>query len=116
MKQKKAQLLLTDTEESPEVKDITEQINLIEQQLAEARSNAKNLVTTNLETNYRKALAREQALRDAFKKQRSETVTQNQAAINYNILKQEIETNRGACSRTHATSQGKRRLDGRHSK
>lgn len=94
LKQKKAQLLLTDTEESPEVKDITEQINLLEKQLTEARSNAKNLVTTNLETNYRKALAREQALRDAFQKQRSETVTQNQAAINYNILKQEIETNK----------------------
>jgi len=95
LKQKKAQLLLTDTEESPEVKDITEQINLLEKQLAEARTNAKNVVTTNLETNYRKAFAREQALRDAFKKQRAETVTQNQAAINYNILKQEIETNKG---------------------
>lgn len=95
LKQKKAQLLLTDTEESPEVKDVTEQINLLEKQLAEARSNAKNLVTTNLETNYRKALAREEALSQAFKKQREETVTQNQAAINYNILKQEIETNKG---------------------
>jgi polysaccharide biosynthesis transport protein len=95
LKQKKAQLLLTDTEESPEVKDITEQINLLEKQLTEARTNAKNVVTTNLETNYRKALAREQALNDAFNKQRAETVTQNQAAINYNILKQEIETNKG---------------------
>ncbi|HSE34390.1 MAG TPA: polysaccharide biosynthesis tyrosine autokinase [Pyrinomonadaceae bacterium] len=95
LKQKKVQLLLTDTEESPEVKDVTEQINTLEKQLIEARSNATNLVTTNLETNYRKALAREQALRESFEKQRSETVTQNQAAINYNILKQEIQTNKG---------------------
>ena len=95
LKQKKVQLLLTDTEESPEVKDVTEQINTIEKQLSEARSSATNLVTTNLETNYRKALAREKTLRESFDKQRAETVTQNQAAINYNILKQEIQTNKG---------------------
>jgi len=95
LKQKKAQLLLTDTEESPEVKDLTEQINSVEKQLSDARSHATSVVTTNLETNYRKALAREQALRESFRKQRDETVTQNQAAINYNILKQEIETNKG---------------------
>src|SRR4029453_16475369 len=94
LKQKKAQLLLTDTEESPEVKDLNEQITLLEKQLEDARSNAKSVVTTNLETNYRKALARENALRDSFDKQRAETVTQNQAAINYNILKQEIATNK----------------------
>ena len=95
LKQKKVQLLLTDTEESPEVKDVTEQINTLEKQLTEARSNASNVVTTNLETKYRQALAREKTLRESFDKQRSETVTQNQAAINYNILKQEIETNKG---------------------
>ena len=33
-------------------------------------------------------------MREAFNKQRAETVTQNQAAINYHILKQEIETNK----------------------
>jgi capsular exopolysaccharide synthesis family protein len=95
LKQKKVQLSLTDTEESPEVKEINEQIAVLEKQLEEARTSAKGLVTTNLETNYRKALAREKALSDAFKKQTSETVTQNQAAINYNILKQEIQTNKG---------------------
>ena len=95
LKQKKAQQLLTDTEESPEVKDFTEQIAILERELQDARTNAKSVVTTNLETNYRKALAREKALRESFNEQRAETVTQNQAAINYNILKQEIETNKG---------------------
>ena len=95
LKQRKVQLSLTDTEESPEVKDLNEQISVIEKQLEEARRSAKTIVTTNLETNYRQALAREKALSDAFKKQTSETVTQNQAAINYNILKQEIQTNKG---------------------
>src|SRR6266850_1595271 len=95
LKQKRAQLLLTDTDESPEVKDVNEQIGLLDRQLSETRNTAKTVVRTNLESNYRKALDREKALRDAFNKQRAETVAQNQAAINYNILKQEIETNKG---------------------
>jgi capsular exopolysaccharide synthesis family protein len=94
LNQKRAQLLLTDTEESPEVKDVTSQIALVEKQLSEVRSSAKDVVTTNLETSYRKSLTTEKALRDAFNKQRAETLTQNEAAINYNILKQEIETNK----------------------
>ena len=95
LKQKRAQLLLTDTNESPEVKDINEQIALLTKQVEEMRASAKTIVTTNLQTNYRKSLEREKTLRESFNKQRSETVTQNQAAINYNILKQEIETNKG---------------------
>ena len=95
LKQKRAQLLLTDTDESPEVKDVNEQIGLLDRQLSETRNTAKTVVRTNLETNYRKALERERTLRESFNKQRSETVNQNQAAINYNILKQEIETNKG---------------------
>jgi succinoglycan biosynthesis transport protein ExoP len=95
LKQKRSQLLLTDTEESPEVKDVSQQIAVIEKQLAETRGSAKQLISVNLESNYRKALDREQELRASFNKQRGETVAQNQAAINYNILKQEIETNKG---------------------
>lgn len=95
LKQKRAQLMLTDTEESPEVKDVNQQITILEKQLEETRGSAKKTITVNLESNYRKALDREKALRDAFDKQRAETVAQNQAAINYNILKQEIETNKG---------------------
>ncbi|MEO7970268.1 MAG: polysaccharide biosynthesis tyrosine autokinase, partial [bacterium] len=95
LRQKRAQLLLTDTEESPEVKDATQQITTLEKQLADTRGGAKQVITTNLEVNYRKALDREKTLRDSFNKQRAETVQQNQAAINYNILKQEIETNKG---------------------
>ncbi|HKP45430.1 MAG TPA: polysaccharide biosynthesis tyrosine autokinase [Pyrinomonadaceae bacterium] len=95
LRQKRSQLLLTDTEESPELKDVTQQIATLEKQLEDTRGSAKKVLTTNLETNYRKALERENALRDSFNKQRAETVAQNQAAINYNILKQEIETNKG---------------------
>ena len=86
---------MTDTEESPELKDVNQQIATLEKQLEESRGGAKKVITVNLETGYRKALDREKTLRESFNKQRSETVAQNQAAINYNILKQEIETNKG---------------------
>ncbi|HEV2883996.1 MAG TPA: polysaccharide biosynthesis tyrosine autokinase [Pyrinomonadaceae bacterium] len=95
LKQKRAQLLITDLEESPEVKDVNAQIAALEKQLEETRTSAKQVITTNLQSNYRKALEREKSLRESFNKQRTETVAQNQAAINYNILKQEIETNKG---------------------
>jgi len=95
LKQKRSQLQLTDTEESPELKDVNQQITSLEKTLEETRGGAKKVITVNLESNYRKALDREKALRDSFNKQRAETVAQNQAAINYNILKQEIETNKG---------------------
>ena len=49
---------------------------------------------TNLETKYRQALAREQSLRLDFERQRGETLTQNEAAINYRIMEQEIATNK----------------------
>src|SRR5260221_2916539 len=41
------------------------------------------------------SLSREQALRTSFNQQKGETLTQNEAAINYRILQQEIETNKG---------------------
>ena len=95
LKQKRAQLLLTDTEESPEVRDVSQQLSVLEKQLEESRSGAKQIISVMLLSNYRKALDRERTLRDSFNKQRAETVAQNQSAINYNILKQEIETNKG---------------------
>jgi capsular exopolysaccharide synthesis family protein len=95
LRQKRAQLMLTDTDESPEVKDVNQQITVLEKQLEESRGSAEKTIKINLESNYRKSLERERALRESFNRQRAETVAQNQAAINYNILKQEIETNKG---------------------
>jgi capsular exopolysaccharide synthesis family protein len=94
LKQKRGQLLLEATEEAPEVKDVNRQIEVLEKQIQESRGHAKSVLTTNLDTRYRQALAREDSLRQAFNKQRAETVTQNEAAINYRILQQEIETNK----------------------
>jgi capsular exopolysaccharide synthesis family protein len=94
LRQKRAQLLVEYTEKYPEVKELDLQIAILEKQMKESKSRATTVVTTNLETNYRQALAREQALRADFNRQRAETLTQNEAAVNYRIIQQEIETNK----------------------
>ena len=94
LRQKRALLMVDATEEAPEVKEIDQQIAELDRQLKETRSHKTNTLLTNLETQYRQTLGREQALRSAFQQARNETVTQNEAAINYRIIQQEIETNK----------------------
>ena len=94
LRQKRADLLVEYTEKVPEVKAIDEQIAAMEAQAQESRRQAVAVVVTNLTTRYRQALAREQSLRAAFDQQRGETLTQNEAAVNYRIIQQEIETNK----------------------
>lgn len=94
LKQKRQELLVENTEEWPEVKETTQQIALIEKQVADIRSRTTSDLTKNLETKYKQALDREKSVRDAFNQQRGETLNQNEAAINYRIIQQEIETNK----------------------
>src|SRR5882672_2448901 len=95
LKQKRAQLLVDATEEAPEVKEVDQQIAEVQRHLDEMRLRNTSTLLTNLETRYRQSLSREEALRTSFNQQKGETVTQNEAAINYRILQQEIETNKG---------------------
>ena len=95
LKQKRAQLAVDATDEAPEIKELDQQIAELQKHLIEMRSRSASTLLTNLETKYRQTLAREEALRKSFNQQKSETVTQNEAAINYRILQQEIETNKG---------------------
>ncbi|MDQ3920566.1 MAG: polysaccharide biosynthesis tyrosine autokinase, partial [Acidobacteriota bacterium] len=76
------------------VREVDQQIAALEKQVRDTRAEAARMVKTNLETRYRQALAREQALREAFDQQRGETLTQNEAAVNYRIIQQEIATNK----------------------
>ena len=98
LRQKRAQLLVDATEDAPEVKEVDQQIVELDRQLIDIRNRRSATLLTNLETQYRQALQKEGALRSAFEKQRAETLTQNEAAINYHIIQQEIETNRGLLS------------------
>jgi len=94
LRQKRAQLMVDATEEAPEVKEVDQQIAELDRQVKEMRTRKTNTLLTNLETSYRQTLAREQELRKSFEKQRGETLTQNEAAINYRIIQQEIQTNK----------------------
>lgn len=94
LRQKRAELLVENTEKWPAVREVDKQIATIEKQLSETKSRATRVVTTNLATRYRQALATEEALRKAYDQQRAETLTQNEAAVNYRIIQQEIETNK----------------------
>jgi capsular exopolysaccharide synthesis family protein len=94
LKQRRAQMLVQLTEENPEVQEIDAQIAILQKQITDAQNQTRNVFLTNLKTRYEQAQAREQSLRDAFEKQKRETVSQNEAAINYRIIEQEIQTNR----------------------
>lgn len=92
--QRRAQLLVDNTEEWPEVKEVNQQAATLQRKIDEMRSRAAGVVITNLKTRYEQSLGRENALRTSFNQQRSETLTQNEAGINYHIIQQEIETNK----------------------
>jgi polysaccharide biosynthesis transport protein len=94
LKQKRAELLVENTEKWPAVKEVDKQIAYLEKHMNDVRTRATTVVTTNLATRYRSALATEEALRKAYDQQRAETLTQNEAAVNYRIIQQEIETNK----------------------
>src|SRR5215218_8202109 len=94
LRQKRAQLLVDATEEAPEVKEVDQQIGELERQLKDLRSRKSAILLTNLHTRYQQTLQREQSLRKAFEEQRAQTLSQNEAAINYRIIQQEIETNK----------------------
>lgn len=94
LQQKRALLLVDNTEEWPEVKEVEQQITTLETRMADMKNRAMGVVITNLKTRYSQALTRENSLRESFNQQRGETLTQNEAAVNYHIIQQEIETNK----------------------
>ena len=94
LRQKRAQMLVEATEEAPEVKEVDQQISELDRQLKDLRSRKSATLLTNLNTRYQQTLERERSLRSAFEQQRAQTLSQNEAAINYRIIQQEIETNK----------------------
>jgi len=95
LRQRREVMLLEAGENWPEVKELKKQITNLEQELKDTREHAIAIVLTNLETRFRQALAREQALRKSFNEQHSETLAQDEAAINYRMIQQETTTYKG---------------------
>ncbi len=94
LRQQLAQLKTEYTDEWPEVQRVQRQITLLENELQSNRKRAKDTQSSQLEQRYREAAAKVRQLRTDFDQQRGAVLAQNQAAINYRIIQQEIDTNR----------------------
>jgi capsular exopolysaccharide synthesis family protein len=94
LRQKRAQLLVEVTEKHPEAVAISNQIALLEKALKTQRTRNVSNFKTGLDVAYRRAVARENSVRESYKRQWAKMVNQNGAAINYRIIQQELETNR----------------------
>jgi len=94
LEQKRAQLLVTETEKYPDVEEVNQEIAAIEANVEAIRQRAIETVLTNLQTKFQQALGHEQAIRETFEEQKKTTVTQNEAAVNYRLIEQQIETNK----------------------
>lgn len=94
LRQQLAQLKMEFTDEWPEVKRVKQQIALLEGELQTNRKRAKDTQASLLEQKYREALTKERELRNNLSVQRSAVLAQNEAAVNYRIIQQEIDSNR----------------------
>jgi succinoglycan biosynthesis transport protein ExoP len=94
LRQQREQLKVEFTDEWPEVKKINSQIAAIEKELQTNRKRSVDTQLATLEQTYREAAARERELRANFDVQRNAVLNQNEAAINYRIIQQEIETSK----------------------
>ncbi|MGH9945862.1 MAG: GumC family protein [Pyrinomonadaceae bacterium] len=94
LRQQLALLKTEYTDEWPEVQRIKGQIAQIENELKTNKKRAQDTQASMLEQKYREAAAKERELRSNFDVQRNAVLAQNEAAINYRIIQQEIDTNR----------------------
>ncbi len=94
LRAKRAQMLVTVTDKWPEVQEVTRQIEVLEQRLKDIRAQGVLDVVSTLGAHYREVQAREQAQHAAFDQQRSLVQNQNQAAVTYRLIQQEVETNK----------------------
>jgi capsular exopolysaccharide synthesis family protein len=94
LRQQLEQLKVEFTDEWPEVKKVQRQISAIEKELQSSRKRSTDTQIAALEQTYREAASRERELRGNFETQRNTVLNQNEAAINYRIIQQEIDTNK----------------------
>ncbi len=94
LRQRLAQLKTVYQDEWPEVQQVRGEIAAIEKDLSSNRKRSADTEVAALEQTYRQAAAREKELRSYFDSQRNAVLTQNEAAVNYRIIQQEIDTNK----------------------
>ena len=85
-----AQMLSTYGPKNPNVITVKDQITAIEEQINDSRKSLDG----RLKADYERALRDEISFKTALDQAKAEAAQQNQAAIQYSILKQEVETNK----------------------
>ncbi|HEU4389853.1 MAG TPA: polysaccharide biosynthesis tyrosine autokinase [Blastocatellia bacterium] len=76
--------------ENPRVREVQGQITAIKKQIADSRSTLE----LKLRADYERAVREEQSLKAALERAKTEAVSQNQANIQYNIYKQNVDTSK----------------------
>jgi capsular exopolysaccharide synthesis family protein len=94
LRQQLEQLKVEYTDEWPAVKQVQQQIASIEKELQTNRKRSTDSQIATLQQAFREAASRERELRSNFEAQRNTVLNQNEAAINYRIIQQEIDTNK----------------------
>jgi polysaccharide biosynthesis transport protein len=74
--------------DNPQLKEVQQQIAAVKSQIEEGRRSLE----AKLGVEYERAVRDEQSLKYALARAKAEAVSENQAAIFYNILKQDVET------------------------
>jgi polysaccharide biosynthesis transport protein len=74
--------------ENPQIIQVKQRMAAIQEQINQSRST----LADRLKADYERAVRDEQSLKTALEKAKGEAVQQNQAAIQFNILKQDVET------------------------
>ncbi len=83
-----SQLTVTYGPENPRVAEVEQKIKTYQNQIAESR----RLLEEKLKADYERAARDEASVRRALERAKAEAVQQNQAAIQFNILKEEVDT------------------------
>jgi len=84
-----AQLDVTYGPKNPKVVEVKQQMTAIQQQIDESRTSLEE----KLRADYERSVRDEASLKTALEQAKTEASRQNQASIQYNILKQEVDTN-----------------------
>jgi polysaccharide biosynthesis transport protein len=85
-----SQLDVTYGPKNPRVMEVKQQMIAIQQQIDDSRKSLEG----RLKADYERAVRDEASFKSALEQARAEAAQQNQASIQFNILKQEVETNK----------------------
>jgi polysaccharide biosynthesis transport protein len=90
LQSQKAELSVRYGDENPKVKEVNEKLEVIQKQLDDSLRSLEE----KLKTEYERALRDEQNFKALLAGAKNEATTQNQAEIQYTLLKQEVEVNK----------------------